>query len=211
MRIRVSRGVWVLLAGGVVFEAVATLRAGETAGNLWRDLRPWLTVAAAVVLHELGHIIAAWGSGVKIRGLRLDLFGARMELEGLLSYGQEFFVAAGGPLINLICVVGLFPLVKNYGGEAITLFWGASAVLGGVNLLPVGTLDGGRMLRSGAAWLWGDRVAVGLLRGTTLFFLGILWLLAVYGLIRAGQMLSLFVFSLCLLLRSIGSSRDILP
>ena len=42
-----------------------------------------LSVALAALLHEIGHGVAAWGWSVPIRTLRLDLFGARMELGGL--------------------------------------------------------------------------------------------------------------------------------
>ena len=206
-RVQVSRGIWVLLAGVGVMGAVTIARSGRTAGEVWDVLWPWAVVLAAAGFHELGHIAAAWGIGVGIRGLKLDLFGARMELAGLLSYGQEFFVAAGGPLVSLMCAAVAYPLAVTRDGEWFSLFFGASLVLGLVNLLPVGTMDGGRMLRSGAAWLWGDRTATALLRGTTVIILGLLWMLSVYGLLRAGQMLSLFAFSLCLLVRAVSGNQ----
>ena len=51
----------------------------------------------AALIHELGHLAAAVACGVRITGMRLDLFGARLELPGLLSYRQELLVALGGP------------------------------------------------------------------------------------------------------------------
>ena len=204
MRVRVSRWLWALGAGTVLMFGITAVRKGITMAELAEGLVPWTAVAAAAVLHELGHIAAAWGLGVRVRRLRVDLFGARMELEGLLSYGQEFFTAAGGPLVNFLCAALVHPRVSRGDWPWGSLFLGASLVLGGVNLLPVGTLDGGRMLRSGAAFLWGDRVSTALWRGITMVFLGLLWLLTVYALLRAGQMVSWFVFCLCLLLRSIA-------
>ncbi len=204
MRVRVSRWLLVLTAGAVLMGGITAVRKGITMAELAAGLVPWTAVMAAAVLHELGHITAAWGLGVRVRRLRVDLFGARMELEGLLSYGQEFFTAAGGPLVNFLCAALIYPFAHRGDWPWGSLFLGASLVLGGVNLLPVGTLDGGRMLRSGTAFLWGDRVSTALWRGTTVVFLGLLWLFAVYALLRAGVMLSWFVFSLCLLLRTMA-------
>ena len=202
MRIRVGRGIWMLGIGVAVMKAVSAVRSGRGADELLAEVWPWLVVMAAAGLHEAGHLIAAWGASARVRGLRVDLFGARMELSGLLSYGQEFFVAAGGPLVSLLCAAISYPLMNLWGWEGVGLFCGASLVLGLVNLLPIGTLDGGRMLHCGVAWFWGEAAATTVLKGTTAVCLGILWLLSVYGLLRAGQMLSLFVFSLCLLTRA---------
>ena len=204
MKVRVSRWMWVLGIGVALMGGVTAVREGIAAEGLARAVAPWGIVATAAILHELGHLAAAWGLGVRVRRLRLDLFGARMELEGLLSYGQEFLTAAGGPLASLLSAALVYPIADRGGGTWAGLFFWGSLLLGGVNLLPVGTLDGGRMLRSGTALLWGDRVSTVLWRGTTLVFLGLLWMLTVYALLRVGQLLSWFVFSLCLLLRSVA-------
>ncbi len=201
MRMQVSRGAAFLVVGAAVLGIVGAWRRGGVT-VLWEQLWPWMVVAVAAGLHELGHIMAAWGAGVGIGGLKLDLFGARLELRGMLSYGQEFFVAAGGPLASLFSAALAHPLAAR-GQECAALFYCVSLVLGGVNLLPVGTLDGGRILRSLTAWLFGERVSITILRVTTGICLGLLWMLAVYGLLRAGQMLSVFAFSLCLLVRSV--------
>lgn len=204
MRVKVSRGAVILVIGSAVLGMAETWRRGWDLIGLWEGSRPWLIVAAAALVHELGHIAAARWVGVGIRGMKLDLFGARLELGGLLSYGREFWIAAGGPLASFLSVAVLYPLNTLRGREGIELFLGASLVLGCVNLLPVGTLDGGRMLRSAVAWMAGDRAAEGVLRWTTGLCLGMLWLLAAYALLRRGELLSVFAFSLCLLFRTLG-------
>jgi Zn-dependent protease len=178
-----------------------------TAGDLWERLWPWAVILSAAGAHELGHWLAARLLGVEVRGLRLDLLGARMELTGLLSYGQEMAVAAAGPFVNLVCAAMAYPAAAAGMGDGVSLLCAASAVLGGINLLPVGTLDGGRILRAGIARRWGDRAAAGALRGTTAVCLGLLWLACAYGLLRGGQLLSGFVFSLCLLWR-VAAGRE---
>lgn len=207
MRVRMGRCLGVFLLGLGVLGTVTMVRCGVDMKMLWETVRSWSTVLLAAVIHECGHFLAAWGAGVQVRGMRLDLFGARMELEGLLSYGREFLVAAGGPIASLLAACLAYPLWAGYGWESAGLFMMASALLGCVNLLPVGTLDGGRMLSCGVAWMWGERAAHRIRQIFTGLFLGALWMLAVYALLRAGQMLSLFVFSLGLLVRSAGGGE----
>jgi stage IV sporulation protein FB len=165
-------------------------------------LRVVAVIAAAAILHELGHIVVAWGCGIPVKTLRLDLFGARMELGGMLSYKRELAVAAGGPFVNLLSAVFVLPFCVRWGFEGSGgLFLAASVCLGGLNLLPVQSLDGGRMLNAALSLLFGAEVGDGAVRLTTGLFLGGLWLLSVYALLRVGHMLTLFAFTLCLLFR----------
>ena len=209
MRVRISRSAVMLTAGVIIVGIVGVWRNGEGMAVLWIRLLPWLIVMAAALLHELGHIVIARCVGVGIRGMKLDLFGARLELGGLLSYGQECLIAAGGPLVNFLSAAFLYPIPVFRGTGEGALFLGVSITLGCVNLLPVWTLDGGRILRGVVAWFGGDRVANRTLRATTGLCLGFLWILAVYALLREGQMLSLFAFSLCLLARSIAGKDGV--
>ena len=203
MRVRMSLGavVWgVLLVGSAFWR-------GLRGAGLWQELIPLLAVTLAAALHEGGHLLAARAVGVQVRGMRLDVFGARMALGGCLSYGQEWLVALGGPLVNAL-TGGIALLARREWGRdpwgGLLLFGAASLILCGVNLLPVATLDGGRMLACGLALGPGERVSAVTLQVLTALTLGGVWLVAVYALLRAESLLSLFVFSLCLLLRSMG-------
>lgn len=136
----------------------------EGQGLLW-------VFGLAGVCHELGHLLAAWGLRLRLRYLRLSLFGAELALEGRgrrLWWG-EALLAAAGPGVNLAlaglcCRLGAWPV-----------FAGANLLLAGFNLLPVPPLDGGRVLSALAARFlpggWGlglsDLVA-GLTRGVVL-------------------------------------------
>ena len=203
MKIRVSGLLTVLLSGTAAFVLLEAIRGGG-ATAAWEAIWPWLVVLTAAAIHEGGHLLFACAAGVRVRGMRLDLFGARVELSGLLSYGQELTVAAGGPLAGLLSAALGYPLGVLTGlwdSRWLPLFCGASLVLGLVNLLPVGTLDGGRMLYCTLARWGSERLAEGVLTLTATLSLLALWLIAAYALLRAGQMLSVFAFSLCLLLR----------
>lgn len=205
MRVRISPMAGVFAGGVIVIGLLTALWDGDGTEDLRRGLQDTVTVALAALLHELGHMAAAWGWSVPLRGLRLDLFGARMELGGLLSYRAELAVATGGPLVSLAAAALVWPLGRFLGGAY--LFSAVSLGLGLINLLPVRGMDGGRMLACALSLLFGERVADMTLRVTTGLFLGGLWLLSVYCLLRLGETLTLFTFALCLLIRLLGGDR----
>ena len=205
MRIRISPMAGIF-AGGALLMGILTASEGKDGlRELLRGMGEAVTVASAAFLHELGHILAAWGWGVPMRGMRLDLFGARMELGGQISYRTELAVAAGGPLVSLLAAALAFPLGSAWGGAS--LFAAVSLGLGLLNLLPVRGLDGGRMLSCGLSLLLGERAADLTLRLTTGLALGSLWLLSVYCLLRLGETLTLFTFALCLLIRLLTDEK----
>ena len=194
-----------------IHPAAAVMAVGMTLAALWTAVRTeagldvggMAAVAVAAMLHEMGHGLAAWGWSVPIRSMKLDLFGARLELGGLTGYTAELSVAAGGPLASLVCFALTWPLGRA--GSWTGMLGTASLGLGLLNLLPVRGLDGGRMLSCALALTAGERAADVTLRVTTGLALGCLWLLSVYALLRAGETLSLFVFSVCLLTRLLSS------
>ena len=196
-RIRIRPTAVVFGVGTVLLTLWTVLSEGDGKGGM----RVWemVAVALAAVLHELGHVAAAWGWSVSIRSLRLDLFGARLELGGMTGYAAELAVAAGGPLVSL----SVSALARPWGSlwEEAALFSTVSLGLGLLNLLPVRGLDGGRILACTLSLTAGERVSETVLRLTTGLALGGLWLLSVYALLRVGQALTLFTFSLCLLIR----------
>ena len=158
-----------------------------------------ITVIAALI-HECGHLIAARLLRIPLGGLRMSFLGARLEVSGrMLSYGEEWLLCAAGPFVSL-CAAALVALFWKYGAWA-PAFSCASLVLGLLNLLPIRTFDGGRMLESLLSYLGGERLAGRGMILCSFFFLFLLWATAVYFLLRAGDGLSMFCFSLALFLR----------
>ena len=105
------------------------------------------------ILHEWGHYRMLRWLNNDVRAFRLTVFGARMEPEFPMNFVQEFIIAAAGPAVNLLLAV-IFARVP--GGAA---FAGVNLALGGFNLLPVGELDGARMLRSLLSAVFSDAQA----------------------------------------------------
>lgn len=163
-----------------------------------------LTLLAAF-LHECGHIAAARALGISPREVRLDLLGARMEISGrVLSFGEEFLLAAAGPLASLVFSLA-GALLWQF--EAARIFSAVSLLLGLLNLLPIRTFDGGRMLEAGLSACMGVAWANRVMRLCSFLALFSLWLISVYLLLRAADGLSLLCFSLSLFFRFFDGER----
>lgn len=139
-----------------------------------------LTLLAAGA-HELGHYLAIDLSGARVTKLTVTAAGAKMKVEGRLSYGRELICAAAGPTVNLLAAMFAAKLMGARG----YVFAGINVVLGVLNLLPVSGLDGGRCLLCAVSCLFGPvagericrrvsrgAVAVGLLLGGAQLYLG---------------------------------------
>jgi Zn-dependent protease len=136
-----------------------------------------LAFFTSVLLHELGHAVVAIRSGIGIQGIDLWMFGgvAKMERDTRTA-GEEFRVAAGGPLVTLVLAVICVGIVMastgtsdavdallfdaTGGSEAVAVVaWlgFVNALLLVFNLIPGFPLDGGRIARAIAWWRTGDR------------------------------------------------------
>jgi Zn-dependent protease len=135
-----------------------------------------LTVAlffGSVVAHELGHAFAALRAGLKVDGIELWMFGGFARLsESPRTPGEQFRIAAAGPLVSLVLTVlfvGGVVLLDSDGfsaaanAEKADPFVAVATLIGVLNfavfvlnLLPAYPLDGGVIARSIAWRLTGD-------------------------------------------------------
>ena len=162
----------------------------------------------AAALHELGHLAAAKWMHIPIHAMRFDLLGARIDVKGrILSYGEEWLLCMSGPLASLVfSLVGA--LFWSHGKLAI-VFSCASLLLGLLNLLPIQTFDGGRMLECALLSFTTPQKAGSILRGCTFLFLWLLWAFSAYLIIKIADGISLFFFTITLLVRffEVGISK----
>ena len=108
-----------------------------------------LTVAASIVVHELGHAVVARRLGVPIAGIELHFFGGAAQMAGSpRTPNDEIAIAAAGPAVSFaLAGLGLGASVL-FGSPALGMFAFINVVLGAFNLLPAFPSDGGRILRA---------------------------------------------------------------
>lgn len=133
---------------------------------------------ASIVLHEIGHAVAARRSGIEVSGIDLIFFGGVMRMNrDTDSPGAEFKVAVAGPLVTLAIIVVFSAIGMAISG--VNGFWDAAWLKSGstvsavellisflvsmnvlllvFNLVPAFPLDGGRIARAIIWKVTGDR------------------------------------------------------
>lgn len=130
----------------------------------------------SIVLHEMGHALAARREGIEVLGIDLFFFGGYMKSSrDSETPGEEFRVAAAGPAVNLlIAIVAAIVGIALVGGSRfsdLALLNGSgrlidvlvaftvsiNVVLLVFNLIPAFPLDGGRLARAVAWRVTGNR------------------------------------------------------
>lgn len=101
---------------------------------------------SALLLHEMGHLLAAWAVGVPMEEMRFSCFGVRLiRGDGILTnWRREALMYLGGPLMNLGCAL-VFLLIA-FDSERLLIPAAVHLVMGAFQMLPVGVLDGGCLL-----------------------------------------------------------------
>jgi Zn-dependent protease/CBS domain-containing protein len=158
-----------------------------------------LLLFAIVVLHELGHSVAAQHYGVPVTQIVLLPIGGVAQLERIRENPvPELVIAIAGPLVNFIIAVVLYLMHLVFGiggvstGEPMELLMGigqgvinavfnyvfaANLFLAVFNLIPAFPLDGGRVLRALLATRldYGRATAIAVNIGQSLAWLAGLW------------------------------------
>ena len=168
-----------------------------------RQIYTLLALLAAAV-HETGHILAARILKIKLELFSLDLLGARLTTSGrLCSYGDEALLCAAGPLANALTGLLALAFIPYVGElrEYLLFFAAASLSLGFLNLLPIRSFDGGRILHCLLCRTVSQRIAETVITSLSFVCCFALWCFSVYLMLRAGASLSLFFFSVSLFAR----------
>ncbi len=162
-----------------------------------------LALLLAATLHECGHLLFARLLQIPLKAMHISILGARLELQDpLLSYGKEWLLCAAGPLFSFF-TAGISMILARHlpHVELFSYYVPLSAGLGWINLLPIGYLDGGRMFRALSHRFLPAPLADAALSIISFLFFLLLWMTSVYLLLRLGNSLTLFVFSISLFAR----------
>ena len=146
----------------------------------------------SVSLHELGHVIAAKIRKIRLLEFKLGILGAAIFPKNqLFSYKDEIILCLGGPVANFITA----GFCVGFGMSPASFFIQSSLALGILNMLPVHSFDGGRILSALLHMCVSERTAGLLCKIVSFTVLFSLWCISVYLLLRRSATLSLFIFS----------------
>lgn len=150
---------FLLLLSFLVF---AEVRRGSSSGAVLASVGFVLALFACVVLHGLGHSLAARRFGIGTRSITLLPIGGLATLERMPEKPrQELLVALAGPAVNVVIALLLYPFLAPLGafegidlshgavgpGFLTALFW-VNVMLVVFNAIPAFPMDGGRVLRA---------------------------------------------------------------
>lgn len=157
---------WTFLLLVAFFMAGPLLRGGPDAMASSARIGAFvLAIFGCVLLHELGHALAARRFGIGTRDITLLPIGGLARLERMPEKPvQELIVALAGPAVNVVIAAVLVPIVLvTDGADAftadpeqstirVTNFLAALATVNVFlvifNMIPALPMDGGRVLRS---------------------------------------------------------------
>lgn len=156
----------------------------------------FLPLLFSITLHELGHVLVARLAKIKLRELKLGIFGAALSPQSYLySYKKEILLCLGGPLANFLSALAVSAFFDT---EPFEYFKMCSLALGLLNLLPISGFDGGRIFTSLLSMLLSPRTVQAISKLVSFVLIFALWSFSVYLLLKISASLSLFMFSLSL-------------
>lgn len=143
---------------------VAVGHAAGGAAVISRGLALVVAVFMIVVMHELGHSLAARHFGIRTRDITLLPIGGVSRLERIPEKPiEELLVTAAGPAVNVFLALLLWAVhaflgvsaspvgLGAVGGSFLTKLLWVNVSLAVFNLLPAFPMDGGRVLRAALA------------------------------------------------------------
>ena len=159
-------------------------------------------ILAAVLFHELGHIVFIYLFRGNIAEITIRPFGAVIKRADIkTSYFADAVISLAGPLVNVFSfLVCLFT-------KALGSFTYASLVLAVINLIPANPLDGYCVLRSLLMCLFTPQTAKIVGRCISLAILIVIWIFTVYMMIFAGFNLSLLIMITLLIYETVISRK----
>ncbi len=163
-----------------------------------------LPAIAAIILHEVGHLVAARVLKVPMNYMEIGIGGVSLRTRSAaISYTQELLLCVAGPLINLLsyALIRLGALHSGCSNDMLLWFADISLALGILNLIPIEGFDGSRIIFCLLTQTLGPNTAYRIMHFISFLAICALWMLSIYILMRGGVSLSLFAFCVTFFLR----------
>ena len=125
----------------------------------WQFAIVFVAVFFIILLHELGHCIAAKSYNIDTRSIYLTPLGgmASLELTRWVDPLQELVISLAGPVVNMLLFLPLVMLANYVGGNILMLIAAYNLMILLFNLIPCFPMDGGRILRSVLSMSFGKK------------------------------------------------------
>ena len=170
----------------------------------------------AAVLHECGHLLAARLFKMKIQQIYFDFSGVRIMVDNsLATYKSEIILALAGPIANIISAIIMSFLLMPAGsleeitiniqeflatGELIPLGVGgffivASCIQALINMIPIKSFDGGRILYCLISLVADEDLAGRIVSFVASVCVFVIWTVSLYLMLKISSGLGIFVFS----------------
>lgn len=113
---------------------------------LYGDVAYYAMILISLIVHEIGHLLAAWIVRVKVVKCVIMPYGGEIELAGgtSLDAKKQLIIAVGGPIATVVCIL-MTPLLDPLFADP---FLKIQLILLCINLVPIWPLDGGRIVLS---------------------------------------------------------------
>lgn len=151
----------VFLLGAIKFLPVLLKTGGSMFLMIWMYAMNWGWHYAAgfvllILVHECGHLVAARRLGLKVGApVFIPFMGAFIALkEAPPNAWVEAQVGIGGPLLGSVGAVVCWLLEDVTGNPLFRALAYSGFFLNLFNLIPIGFLDGGRVVTALSPWLW---------------------------------------------------------
>jgi stage IV sporulation protein FB len=165
----------------------------------------------SLLLHELGHVIAAKGYGIKLESIHVLPFGCKQTFSSIggVTYSQEIVIALSGPITNLfLASIILFCNQKLDTLLGIEKVIEINLILAALNLFPALPLDGGRIMRALLSKIVKRTTANKVVSLIGIIFGAMLHILGIYFSIKGQFILGLYVFGVFILMHAIKEYRQ---
>ena len=167
------------------------------AASMMMPVGQLVSFAAALAVHEAGHIAAIKLCGAGITAVRVRPAGLELARDGSpTSYAADAAISLAGPAASIL--TGAACLAT---GGVLRLYGVLSMILGLFNALPVIGLDGGAALTAALACRLAPDTAGRIARAVSMTVTVILWVASVGIMLTTGGSFTLFAVS-CLLFAS---------